>query len=47
MAKSIHEVAIVISRIEDPILQEMYNGLGIRAIGSNAIVADMAVKVVD
>ena len=47
VAKSIHEVALVISRIEDPILQEMYNGLGIRAIGSNAIVADMAVKVVD
>ena len=44
VARSIFRVPTVVSRIDDPVLQEMYNGLGIQAIGATAIVSDMAVK---
>jgi trk system potassium uptake protein TrkA len=44
IAKSIFQVPTVISRIDDPVLQEMYKGLGIQAIGARVIVTGMAVK---
>jgi len=44
VATSIFAVPTVVSRIDDPILQNMYNGLGIQAIGATVIVTEMAVK---
>ena len=44
VAMSIFQVPAVVSRIDDPVLKEMYNGLGIQAIGATNIVTEMAVK---
>ena len=44
IAKSIFQVPAVVSRIDDPVIQGIYNGLGIVAIGATSIVTEMAVE---
>lgn len=44
VASSIFQVPTVVSRIDDPSIQATYNEIGIAAIGSAQILADMAVE---
>ena len=40
----IFQVPVVVSRIDDPAIQDMYNDLGIVAIGVATLMTEMAVK---
>ncbi len=44
VASNIFRVPTVVCRVEDPITQKIYAGLGIVTIGSTTLVADNAVK---
>lgn len=44
VASNIFRVPTVVCRVEDQIMQRVYSGLGIVAIGATALVADNAVK---
>ncbi len=44
VASNIFRVPTVICRVEDPIMQEVYAGLGIVALGATTLVAENAVK---
>ena len=44
VASNIFRVPTVICRVEDPVMQKVYAGLGIVAIGATTLVADNAVK---
>ena len=44
IASNIFRVPTVVCRVEDPIMQKVYSGLGIVTIGATALVADNAVK---
>ncbi len=46
IAHNIFQVPTVVGRIEDPSIQATYNEIGITAIGSAQIIADMAVEAV-
>ena len=44
IASNIFRVPTVVCRVEDPIMQKVYSGLGIVTIGATALAADNAVK---
>jgi len=44
VASNIFRVPTVVCRVEDPIMQKVYSGLGIVAIGATTLVAENAVK---
>ncbi len=44
IASSIFQVPTVVSRIDDPSIQATYNEIGIAAVGSAQLLADMAVE---
>ena len=44
VASNIFRVPTVICRVEDPIMQKVYAGLGIVALGATTLVAENAVK---
>lgn len=44
IASNIFRVPTVVCRVEDPIMQKVYSGLGIVTIGATTLVADNAVK---
>ena len=44
VASNIFRVPTVVCRVEDPIMQKIYTGLGIVAIGAITLVADNAIK---
>ena len=46
IAHTIFQVPAVVGRMEDPSIQATYNEIGITAIGSAQIIADMAVEAV-
>lgn len=46
IAHSVFQVPTVVGRIEDPSIQATYNEIGITAIGSAQVIADMAVEAV-
>ena len=46
IAHSIFQVPTIVSRIDDPSIQATYNEIGINAIGSAQLIANMAVEAV-
>ena len=46
IARSIFQVPTIVSRIDDPSIQATYNEIGITAIGSAQLIANMAVEAV-
>ena len=44
MAKHVYQVPTVVCRIDDPTLQNMYQGLGIVAISATTLVTNLALK---
>ena len=46
IAHNIFQVPTIVSRIEDPSIQATYNEIGITAIGSAQVIANMAVEAV-
>ena len=44
IAMTIFQVPVVVSKIDDPAIQETYNEIGVIAIGATQLVSEMALK---